>query len=645
MAAPAPPGSKHHVDPLRPEQLAPITKEFGDRGLLSMPLEGDPHRAAFWESVRCKAKPAEVALADIATNCGDLVSYALRANGLTQSATGSFLIVATDDYLRPEIMQFASRSAPWLLAKPVGHTVWIGPLFQPGKTACYSCMASAMRTNRWLQSAFSAAARLPYPAQPSVAALPSTVAVAAGMISTAAAVFLATGSHEALESSVLTLDTRTMRMGVNPVRRRRDCPACGQDEVATVVSESLHDFVSPITGIISNVQITDSAAAGVFHASAAFVHPACATEQRPPLTSLRSLGKGRSAQEAETRAVAEAIERYSSVYQGTEWRVRKRLDEVQDEALLPNDILLFSDSQFQRRAEWNSSHSEQQWVPEPIQPASDLTFTRAKSAVSGELKLIPSGLCFMHFTFSNEPRFCSPDTNGCGAGRTFPDALLAATLELVERDAVALWWYNRLLRPSVDLDSIGDLTISEIHAAFRHEGRDLRLLDVTSDLGIPSYVAVAPARDGLQPYFGCAAHTSPRIAALKAILEAAQVWFWSERGLATADLSVWLAGTNVKDHDYLVGKGVARAPRETFLKTDEALQLCIDRIGKAGIELFYVDLTRPEVGVPVVRAIAPGLRHFWARFAGGRLYDVPVRMGWLERETAEAELNPVPCMI
>ena len=39
--------------------------------------------------------------------------------------------------------------------------------------------------------------------------------------------------------------------------------------------------------------------------------------------------------------------------------------------------------------------------------------------------------------------------------------------------------------------------------------------------------------------------------------------------------------------------------------------------------------------------IAPGLRHFWARFAPGRLYDVPVELGWVPQRLQEDELNPV----
>ena len=38
--------------------------------------------------------------------------------------------------------------------------------------------------------------------------------------------------------------------------------------------------------------------------------------------------------------------------------------------------------------------------------------------------------------------------------------------------------------------------------------------------------------------------------------------------------------------------------------------------------------------------MAPGLRHFWARYGPGRLYDVPVSQGWLGRPRQESELNP-----
>jgi ribosomal protein S12 methylthiotransferase accessory factor len=58
-----------------------------------------------------------------------------------------------------------------------------------------------------------------------------------------------------------------------------------------------------------------------------------------------------------------------------------------------------------------------------------------------------------------------------------------------------------------------------------------------------------------------------------------------------------------------------------------------------------LDQTRTDIGIPVAKVVVPGLRHFWARFGPGRLYDVPVSLGWLERPLPESALNPIPLFV
>jgi oxazoline/thiazoline synthase len=72
----------------------------------------------------------------------------------------------------------------------------------------------------------------------------------------------------------------------------------------------------------------------------------------------------------------------------------------------------------------------------------------------------------------------------------------------------------------------------------------------------------------------------------------------------------------------------------------EDIRHCVGIAAARGIEILVLDQTRPDVGLPVVRVVAPGLRHFWARFGPGRLYDVPVEQGWLAGSLDEGELNP-----
>jgi ribosomal protein S12 methylthiotransferase accessory factor len=86
----------------------------------------------------------------------------------------------------------------------------------------------------------------------------------------------------------------------------------------------------------------------------------------------------------------------------------------------------------------------------------------------------------------------------------------------------------------------------------------------------------------------------------------------------------------------------ARETRGDLLQDVKAAEKLVrDR----GMELLVLDQTRPDVGLPVVRVIVPGLRHFWARFAPGRLFDTPVELGRLSRATAYGDLNPIPLFV
>lgn len=75
------------------------------------------------------------------------------------------------------------------------------------------------------------------------------------------------------------------------------------------------------------------------------------------------------------------------------------------------------------------------------------------------------------------------------------------------------------------------------------------------------------------------------------------------------------------------------------------IRLLTSRLASCGIEVLALDCTQPDIGMPVARVFAPGLRHFWPRFGPGRLYDVPVQQGWLAQPKREDELNPVSMFI
>lgn len=58
-----------------------------------------------------------------------------------------------------------------------------------------------------------------------------------------------------------------------------------------------------------------------------------------------------------------------------------------------------------------------------------------------------------------------------------------------------------------------------------------------------------------------------------------------------------------------------------------------------------LDTSRPGVDFATVRVTVPGLRHYYLRFAPGRLYDVPVQPGWVKQRLDETALNPLPLFL
>jgi len=77
----------------------------------------------------------------------------------------------------------------------------------------------------------------------------------------------------------------------------------------------------------------------------------------------------------------------------------------------------------------------------------------------------------------------------------------------------------------------------------------------------------------------------------------------------------------------------------------EDVRTCVRLVERRGLETLVLDQTRPDIGLPVVKVIVPGMHHFWRRLAPGRLYNVPVQLGWLAQPVAESALNPISCFV
>ena len=155
------------------------------------------------------------------------------------------------------------------------------------------------------------------------------------------------------------------------------------------------------------------------------------------------------------------------------------------------------------------------------------------------------------------------------------------------------------------------------------------------------------------PGFG--AHLDAKVALLRAVTEMNQMLSspllaLPQKGIDSdpmdPETAHWLNTATTMEHPYLLP---ANAPLRTAGSYSYAwagdivddVRACQALVERVGMEMLVLEQTRPEVGLPVAKVIVPGLRHFWARLAPGRLYDVPVKLGWLPQPLAEEELNPI----
>jgi ribosomal protein S12 methylthiotransferase accessory factor len=164
-------------------------------------------------------------------------------------------------------------------------------------------------------------------------------------------------------------------------------------------------------------------------------------------------------------------------------------------------------------------------------------------------------------------------------------------------------------------------------------------------------VAVALSHDaqGGRIHIGLGCHLDLRTAAARAVSEHNQLlWVDPEEYAGDGDTSAlahWMKDATVETEPYVLAADVPARQAEKNARAEDAdmktdIEHCVALLDRHGLELVVQDISRPETGIATARVVVPGLRHFWARFAPGRLYDVPLRLGWLARKLDESELNP-----
>ncbi len=593
-------------------------------------------------------------------------------------------LLVGEDYLDDALVELADASRPVVLARLGSDTAWIGPRIGLPSDPCVECLQTALRRN------LKAHAFVHGPKAGDhvhIERLDRNLPASVLSRGQAALRSVIAATPEPPTEAIWVTDPGgdTTR---HPARRRPQCPRCG-DPTLSVAGPDLPEWrgaegvslsggvrtrhpeetatrldrlISPITGAIRHVRKVPVAGTDLIHV---YTAGHCMNGGPPSIESLGAKardhagGKGRTDMEARVSAMCEAVERFSAVHDGTEPTVHMRRSDLDGPSLAPNDLLLFSERQFRDRDSWNPhQHSGFHLVPDPYEDEA-IGWCPMRVLGTERTVFVPGSFVFLGYR-GEGARYCKSDSNGLSAGNDVAEAIVQGYLELVERDAVALWWYNRLMKPSVDLEPVDDPYIADVQEYYAGLHRRLWVLDLTTDLGIPCLVAVSDrATDRGGVIFGFGAHFDPAIALTRAITELNQtlptVLQTAERRREQLlpdypDAVEWWEDATTHDHDYLTPDPSASSspvmsggtPR---VGLEGLVDACVASARSLGSDLLVYDLSRPDTQLSVVRVAVPGLRHFWRRLGPGRLYDLPVEMGWRASPTAEADMNPVSVFV
>ncbi len=327
-------------------------------------------------------------------------------------------------------------------------------------------------------------------------------------------------------------------------------------------------------------------------------------------------GKGVTREQAEASAVMESIERYSAEPREDDEVVFGTYEQACDvmATIPPADMILPI------------------WALDNLQGA-EIAWTEGWDILRGERVWVPACAVFYPYIPDTDLQLFKYHTNGLASGNNMEEAVLHATFELVERDAWSIAEYRNLSVPDVIADP--DSLPGKLIARFAEHGVEVHLKDLTCDTGIPTIGAAADdvaTRDPEMLTIGVGTHLDPEIAAIRAITEVAQSRATHRDGKKiNAQLqraTVQMGYERVKELNRLwfgEGRGSVSLSDIPDGSTDDVLddiEVVLGRLVDAGFDrVVAVDLTRPELEVPVVRMVIPGME-VWTMDAdreGGRL--------------------------
>ncbi len=317
-------------------------------------------------------------------------------------------------------------------------------------------------------------------------------------------------------------------------------------------------------------------------------------------------GKGATKPQAKASAMMESFERYSAelhadhkqkfingVFEGSKGELNRYIRP--NLLILPN--LLF-----------DPETAEVEWV-------------RSTNLKDDEDVLVPANAVYHPYVPERSVKLFQSNTNGLASGNRLEEAVFHGIMEVVERDAWSIFESKRQSKPEINCENTENQIIKNILTMFNDAGIHVKLVDLTDDVEITTVAAVSDdtvLKDPALLTLGVGTHLDPEVAVIRALTEVAQsratqihgtredtvrAVFMRKAGYERMKRinSHWF-GESEKSIEITEMKNISGKSFKEDIETSKKL------LSKCGFEdVLYVDLTRPEIEIPVVRVIIPGM--------------------------------------
>jgi len=260
----------------------------------------------------------------------------------------------------------------------------------------------------------------------------------------------------------------------------------------------------------------------------------------------------------------------------------------------------------------------------PICDSDDIGWVEGYDLLKADTVFVPADAVSLNPERDGRKSRYWQSSDGLASGNILIEAVMHGLCERVERDASVLWLFRsdtEVLDACIDPASFHDEGVDGLLAQIDHSGFQLRLFDITSNVGVPvMFAIIAPKLDGFEEHWkhfdlssGMGCHPSPARAAIRAITEAAQSRVTSITGARDdfdpnlystqlrADLTGYLRANPVRK--IASGPDVARDPSDN-------LQFILDRLRSLGIaSVIVVPFDTGLPGFAVAKVLVPELEH------------------------------------